>query len=109
MDDAVDGGIVRHRTACAVARDRAHDEPRVLLAAVVDAPFGRLTIATTHLSFVPGWNVWQLRIALAFLLITGTLVQARVIPSGSMESTLLVGDHLLMSRMGYDASVPFTQ
>jgi signal peptidase I len=48
-------------------------------------------------------------IALAFLLITGTLVQARVIPSGSMESTLLVGDHLLMSRMGYDASIPFTR
>ena len=42
--------------------------------------------------------------ALAFMLITGTIVQARVIPSGSMENTLLVGDHLLMSRMGYDAS-----
>jgi signal peptidase I len=48
-------------------------------------------------------------VALAFLLITGTIVQARVIPSGSMESTLLVGDHLLMSRLGYDAGVPFTQ
>jgi len=32
------------------------------------------------------------------LFITGTIVQARVIPSGSMERTLLVGDHLLMSR-----------
>jgi len=47
-------------------------------------------------------------VALAFLLITGTMVQARVIPSGSMEQTLLVGDHLLMSRIGYDVSVPFT-
>jgi signal peptidase I len=47
-------------------------------------------------------------VLLAFLLITGTMVQARVIPSGSMERTLLVGDHLLMSRIGYDASVPFT-
>jgi len=47
-------------------------------------------------------------VALAFLLITGTMVQARVIPSGSMERTLLVGDHLLMSRMGYDATIPFT-
>ena len=45
----------------------------------------------------------------SFLFITGTLVQARVIPSGSMEQTLLVGDHLLMSRIGYDASLPFTQ
>ena len=48
-------------------------------------------------------------VSLAFLLITGTMVQARVIPSGSMENTLLVGDHLLMSRIGYDAGLPFTQ
>lgn len=37
------------------------DEPRVGLAAVVQAPFGDLTVATTHLSFVPGWNGRQLR------------------------------------------------
>jgi len=43
---------------------------------------------------------------LIFLFIQGTLVQARVIPSGSMEDTLLVGDHLIMSRFGYDAGVP---
>jgi len=44
---------------------------------------------------------------LIFLFIQGTLVQARVIPSGSMEETLLVGDHLIMSRFGYDAGVPW--
>ena len=37
------------------------DEPRVALAAEVDAPAGPLLVATTHLSFVPGWNVVQLR------------------------------------------------
>ena len=37
------------------------DEPRVALAAEVDAPSGPLVVATTHLSFVPGWNVAQLR------------------------------------------------
>lgn len=37
------------------------DEPRVALVAVVDAPFGPLAVATTHLSFVPGWNVAQAR------------------------------------------------
>ena len=47
-------------------------------------------------------------VILAFLLINGTLGQARVIPSGSMENTLLIGDHLIMSRLGYDAGVPFT-
>ena len=47
-------------------------------------------------------------VALAFLLINGTIGQARVIPSGSMQNTLLIGDHLLMSRLGYDAGIPFT-
>lgn len=51
-----------------------------------------------------GW-LW---VVLAFLLINGTVCQARVIPSGSMENTLLIGDHLIMSRIGYDAGVPFT-
>jgi endonuclease/exonuclease/phosphatase family metal-dependent hydrolase len=37
------------------------DEPRVVLAAVLETPFGPLTVAATHLSFVPGWNVRQLR------------------------------------------------
>ncbi len=37
-------------------------------------------------------------VVLAFLFIHGTLMQARVIPSGSMERTLLVGDHLLVNR-----------
>jgi endonuclease/exonuclease/phosphatase family metal-dependent hydrolase len=39
----------------------APDEPRVLLAAEVRSPVGPMTVATTHLSFVPGWNVRQLR------------------------------------------------
>jgi len=47
-------------------------------------------------------------VGLLFLLINGTIGQARVIPSGSMERTLLVGDHLIMSRIGYDAGIPFT-
>jgi signal peptidase I len=48
-------------------------------------------------------------VVLVFLLVNGTLGQARVIPSGSMENTLLVGDHLIMSRVGYDAGLPFTR
>lgn len=45
-----DGGVVLLR-----------DEPRVLLAAVLDSPHGAVTVAGTHLSFVPGWNMRQLR------------------------------------------------
>ena len=37
------------------------DEPRLGLAAVVTGPTGPMTVATTHLSFVPGWNAVQLR------------------------------------------------
>ncbi len=37
------------------------DEPRVAVAAVVDTPRGRLTVAGVHLTFVPGWNARQLR------------------------------------------------
>lgn len=37
------------------------DEPRALLAAVLDSPVGPITVGTTHLSFVPGWNLRQLR------------------------------------------------
>ena len=47
-------------------------------------------------------------VILAFLLIEGGLVQARVIPSGSMENTVLIGDHLIVSRFGYDMGIPFT-
>ena len=47
-------------------------------------------------------------VGLVFLLINGAIGQARVIPSESMEKTLLVGDHLIMSRIGYDAGIPFT-
>lgn len=37
------------------------DEPRVALAAEVETPDGPRLVATTHLSFVPGWNLAQLR------------------------------------------------
>ena len=47
-------------------------------------------------------------VGLIFLLINGAIGQARVIPSASMENTLLIGDHLIMSRIGYDAGIPFT-
>jgi len=37
------------------------DEPRVAVAARVDTPHGPLSVANTHLSFVPWWNGRQLR------------------------------------------------
>lgn len=37
------------------------DEPRVAVAAEVETRAGLILVATAHLSFVPGWNVVQLR------------------------------------------------
>lgn len=40
---------------------RVPDEPRVALLAVIEGPEGPFTVATAHLSFVPGYNARQLR------------------------------------------------
>jgi len=43
---------------------------------------------------------WAITILL-LLFLTTTLVQAYVIPTGSMEDTLLIGDHLLVDKMAF--------
>ena len=47
--------------------------------------------------FVAEWTVTLL----IFFFATTTLVQAYVIPTGSMEGNLLVGDHLLVDKVAY--------
>jgi endonuclease/exonuclease/phosphatase family metal-dependent hydrolase len=37
------------------------DEPRVAVVATVETPRGVVTFVNTHLSFIPGWNLVQLR------------------------------------------------
>lgn len=43
---------------------------------------------------------WAITVLL-LLFLTTTLVQAYVIPTGSMEDTLLIGDHLLVDKLAY--------
>lgn len=43
------------------------DHPRVALAAVMIGPDGPFTVVAAHLSFVPGWNVKQLRAIVGWL------------------------------------------
>ncbi|MCB0950547.1 MAG: endonuclease/exonuclease/phosphatase family protein [Mycobacterium sp.] len=38
-----------------------NDEPRAAVIAQLETPVGKLSVANTHLSFVPGWNRHQLR------------------------------------------------
>lgn len=40
---------------------KVSDEPRLAIIANVETPLGLITVANTHLSFVPGYNVKQLR------------------------------------------------
>jgi signal peptidase I len=48
-------------------------------------------------------------VALILALIIRTfIIQAFKIPSGSMEDTLLVGDHLLVNKFIYGTNIPFT-
>ncbi|HEY3453057.1 MAG TPA: signal peptidase I [Bryobacteraceae bacterium] len=51
---------------------------------------------------------WAVTILL-LLFGTTTLVQAFVIPTGSMEDTLLIGDHLLVDKLAYSAPGPISK
>src|SRR5947209_3185479 len=51
---------------------------------------------------------WAVTILL-LLFGTTTLVQAFVIPTGSMEDTLLIGDHLLVDKLAYSPSGPISK
>jgi signal peptidase I len=52
---------------------------------------------STKRSSVTEWAVTLL----IYLFATTTLVQAYVVPTGSMESNLMVGDHMLVDRMAF--------
>jgi len=49
--------------------------------------------------------IWALLIA---LIIRTFIVQAFVIPSGSMENTLLIGDHIFVNKFIFGTKIPFT-
>lgn len=55
--------------------------------------------------FIAEWTVT----ILLLLFGTTTLVQAFVIPTGSMEDTLLVGDHLLVDKLAFAPGGPVTK
>ncbi|WP_067499863.1 endonuclease/exonuclease/phosphatase family protein [Actinoplanes sp. TFC3] len=86
------------------------DEPRIMIAAVVDAPNGPMTVANTHLSFVPGWNLRQLRHAVRAL---RTLPAPRILmgdlnmPAGPVRA--FTGWRNLARRATYPSPAPKAQ
>ncbi len=65
----------------------------------------RLSLAETQRGTIAEWTVTILLLLFA----TTSLVQAFVIPTGSMEDTLLIGDHLLVDKMTYSPSGPVSK
>jgi endonuclease/exonuclease/phosphatase family metal-dependent hydrolase len=65
---------------------RVPDEPRAAIAAVIEGPNGPFTVATAHLSFVPGYNVRQLR-------------ALRIWLAGLPRPLVLLGDFNLPGRL----------
>jgi endonuclease/exonuclease/phosphatase family metal-dependent hydrolase len=57
-------GRIPHRWHGRVLPDWVRDEPRVGVVAEVATPSGQLRVVNTHLSFLRGWNVRQLRVLL---------------------------------------------
>src|SRR6184192_1761693 len=96
----MDAGPQSRRWWCIVKADNAKAEKTEK----TKKPEANLPVGTKIQREIIAW-FW---VGLVFLLINGAIGQARVIPSGSMENTLLIGDHLIMSRVGYDAGIPFT-
>lgn len=59
-------------------------------------------------SFWREWGEALFVAAILALIIRAFVVQAFKIPSGSMEDTLLIGDHLLVNKFVYGLQVPFS-
>lgn len=53
-----------------------------------------------HRGFIAEWTVTILMLLFG----TSTLLQAFVVPTGSMESTILIGDHLFVDKLAYAPS-----
>lgn len=88
----------------------ARDEPRVAVAAVVEGPFGELTVCNTHLSFIPGWNARQLRLLVRSL--TGTREPLVVIGDLNMQprqANRLTGMRSLAGAATFPAHQPTRQ
>lgn len=83
------------------------EEPRVALVATIGTPSGVLTVASTHLAFVPGWNFRQLDlIRRALRGVPGPVVIAGDL---NLPVVALRGWHRLAAAATYPAARPRVQ
>lgn len=83
------------------------DEPRAVLAATLQTPDGPRTVACTHLSYVPGINVLQLRRTMHWLRgLTGPRVLMGDLNLPGAVVSRIAGARLLARARTYPASRP---
>ncbi len=68
----------------------------------------KLVPEETHKGAAWEWIKSLISALVIALLIREFVVQAFTIPTGSMESTMLVGDHLFVNKLSYGFKLPFT-
>jgi endonuclease/exonuclease/phosphatase family metal-dependent hydrolase len=86
------------------------DEPRVCLAAAVSSPFGEMTVANVHLSFIPGWNSLQLRRARAGLrAMTQPVVLMGDLNMGAEKAAAITRYRPLARALTFPAAAPDRQ
>ena len=115
-------GHVKKAKIPADVRNRFDDELNKLRQAVEDADLGRVdTIRATLENLVErhldvkeksAFREYAESIGMAVLfalILRGFVVEAFKIPTGSMIPTLLVGDHIFVSKFIYGIRVPFTE
>ena len=80
-------------------------ENRPIADAVPDRKASRESAGAWFKRQVAEWTVTVLMLLFG----TTTLVQAFVVPTGSMESTLLIGDHLFVDKLAYSPPGPISR
>jgi endonuclease/exonuclease/phosphatase family metal-dependent hydrolase len=87
-----------------------NEEPRAAMVAQLESPLGPLTIANTHLTFVPGWNRVQLRHLVRDLRgFTGPRVLMGDLNMTAPRSKRWVGMRSLGSALTFPADTPQRQ
>jgi endonuclease/exonuclease/phosphatase family metal-dependent hydrolase len=89
-----------------------HDEPRVAVTARLATDDGELTVATTHLSFIPAWNLVQLRRLVRALdreVGPGPLVLTGDLNTGPRRAAAVTGLTGLAGGPTFPAPAPRTQ